>query len=159
MAPRPQDGPRAGRASERRSLRLPQHQPVRALVVLLTYSGTVALAGLVLHAAYGLLGLVFTVFLAGALLVPVAVLAPRTRPPLPDLDGPLLRRGPHSTRDVVLGVDGIAVQPHLEVQVRPGDVARRADATDHLATSDTLAGTDEGDGLVRRAGGDRPPAP
>lgn len=152
--------PRRDRAGTAR--RLPRRQPARALVVVLGYAVSVGLAGLALHATYGLLGIVFTVFLAGVLLIPVAVLAPRPRAPLPDLAGPLLRRGPHGTmsaRDVVLRVDGVPVEADLEVQVRTGDVAGRADATDDLPAPDRVAGPDVGDGLVRGAGGDGPPAP
>lgn len=59
--------------------RLPTRQPVRALVVVLAYLLVAASGFLVLTGLYGMLGLVLAGFLAAALTVPVAVLAPSPR--------------------------------------------------------------------------------
>ena len=45
-------------------------------------------------------------------------------------------------------VDGRAVDPNLEVQVRPGCIAGRPDEPDHLAAHDVLAGAHENLALV-----------
>lgn len=59
--------------------RLPARQPARALMVVLVYLLVVGTGFAGLTARYGRLGLVFAVFLAGPLLVPLAILAPRPR--------------------------------------------------------------------------------
>lgn len=74
--------------------RLPVRQPARALVVVLVYLLVSGTGFALLTARYGLLGVVFGVFLAGPLVVPLALLAPRPRP-VRDEDGdprPVLRR-------------------------------------------------------------------
>src|SRR5205814_1735013 len=53
---------------------------------------------------------------------------------------------------VTQGVDGVPVDPHLEMEVGPEAVARAADVTDHLALRHVLAGRDRVRRLVCVAG-------
>lgn len=62
-----------------RSRRLPERQPVRALVVVLAYLLVVVAVTVALEALYGVFGLICAGLFAAAMTVPVAVLAPRPR--------------------------------------------------------------------------------
>lgn len=76
--------------------RLPNRQPARALLVVLGYLLATSTGYVVLTGAYGNFGLVLSAFLAAALTLPLAVLAPRavTQPADSDPRPVLLRDAP-----------------------------------------------------------------
>ena len=103
----PPDGP----AVERRWL--PSRQPARALTVVLGYLLIVGTAFTVLTALYETLGMLVAFFLAAALTVPLAVLAPRPRP-AGDEDG--------DPRPVLLRTsDRVPLQAHSDGRTTPPD--------------------------------------
>lgn len=67
----------AAQVPQLRRRRLPARQPARALLVVLLYLLAAGAGYAVLTGLYGSLGLVLAVFLAAALTIPLAVLAPR----------------------------------------------------------------------------------